>query len=291
MLYTIARATQRLNALGYNAGAVSNIQGPMFKVAVEKFQRAHGLTTDGYGPITEGVLFRDDAKPAPSTPVATPTSSQAPAYPQDYKHVGKAAGDIIVASEVSSPATYVRKYMRPEWPGGESGVTVGIGIDLGYATAQSIAQDWGSRLPASMVSLMQRCAGVKGDAARQLVASGRFHDIVVPWDVAIEHFISVELPRWVAKVRAVFPNTAQLGPDCEGALVSIAFNRGLSLSGPTRVEMLNIRNHLRDGLPELVPREIRSMKRLWINKGLDGLLERRETEAKLFEQGLAKLGR
>jgi len=30
------------------------------------------------------------------------------------------------------------------------------------------------------------------------------------------------------------------------------------------------------------------MKRLWVGKGLDGLITRREDEAKLFEEGLSQ---
>jgi len=292
--YSIARATQRLNDLGFKAGAVSNTPGPMFKAAVAQFQQLNGLATTGYGTITEAALFSSTAVRAGGSNAAgplKPITTQSDELPSDYRYVGKEAGDIIVESEVTSPATYKRKYSMPTWPGGDSGVTVAIGIDLGYATVQSISTDWGSRLPAQMVALMQQCAGAKGPSAQALVASGRFRSVEITWDVAIEHFINVELPRWVSKVRAVFPNTAQLGPDCEGALVSLAFNRGLSLVGDSRVEMLHIRNYLRDGRSELVPAEFRSMKRLWVGKNLDGLLTRREAEARLFERGLAKLGR
>lgn len=37
-----------------------------------------------------------------------------------------------------------------------------------------------------------------------------------------------------------------------------------------------------------IPNQFRSMKRLWIDKGLDGLITRREDEAKLFEEGLSQ---
>ncbi len=37
-----------------------------------------------------------------------------------------------------------------------------------------------------------------------------------------------------------------------------------------------------------IPNQFRSMKRLWVGKGLDGLIIRREDEAKLFEEGLSQ---
>ena len=44
---------------------------------------------------------------------------------------------------------------------------------------------------------------------------------------------------------------------------------------------------IRDAVPsgdlQEIADQLRSMKRLWINKGLDGLLRRREEEAKLVE--------
>jgi uncharacterized membrane protein YgaE (UPF0421/DUF939 family) len=54
--------------------------------------------------------------------------------------------------------------------------------------------------------------------------------------------------------------------------------------------VLNFVNEMKN-IKELIPskdykgiaKEVRKMKRIWIGKGLDGLLERRETEAKLIE--------
>ena len=290
--FTIAQATERLNALGYNAGSISNVQGPMFKAAVEAFQRAKGLATDGYGPITERALFEtqdtQQAQPVPRFDLGVAFGANG--LPLDYKYVCKEAGDLVVASEVIGPVAYKKKYIGAIWPGGQSGVTVGIGIDLGYATPESIFKDWAGRLPDAVIKAMQRCAGAKGAAAQAIVNSGQANGIYVPWEVACEHFINVELPRWLGNVRSVFPNTARLGPYCEGALVSLAFNRGLSLTGASRVEMANIRQHLIQDQPKLIPNEFRSMKRLWVGKGLDGLLTRRDAEARMFEQGLQQKG-
>jgi GH24 family phage-related lysozyme (muramidase) len=49
----------------------------------------------------------------------------------------------------------------------------------------------------------------------------------------------------------------------------------------SRVEMKNTQGKITD-----IPAQIRSMKRLWVGKGLDGLIKRREGEAALFEEGL-----
>ena len=43
----------------------------------------------------------------------------------------QAAIDLIVREEVGSQARYKHKYQHPEWPGGASGVTIGVGYDCG----------------------------------------------------------------------------------------------------------------------------------------------------------------
>lgn len=77
--YTIAQATSRLNELDYNAGGVSNIQGPMFKASVVEFQKRNGLATDGYGPLTEARLFSDAAVRVTLNRDAIPPVQPAPA--------------------------------------------------------------------------------------------------------------------------------------------------------------------------------------------------------------------
>jgi hypothetical protein len=51
----------------------------------------------------------------------------------------QAAIDLIVMEEVSSQAAYTKLYQGPTWPGGASGVTIGIGYDGGYSTPAVIA--------------------------------------------------------------------------------------------------------------------------------------------------------
>jgi hypothetical protein len=48
--------------------------------------------------------------------------------------VSQKAIDLIVFYEVNDEPTYTRRYTAPTWPGGASGVTIGIGYDIGYVT-------------------------------------------------------------------------------------------------------------------------------------------------------------
>jgi len=209
--------------------------------------------------------------------------------------ISQAATDLIVREEVSSREVYERSYRRPEWPGGSSGVTIGIGYDVG-AGVKDKAQlwaDWRGHIPDHMIAALEPTIDVMGERARTLTA--RLHDKVdVPWDAAMAVFEGVDVPRWYGICAKALPNFEELSPDCKGALVSLAYNRGASFSkqwepGDTQDrhrEMRAIRQHMAERRFDRIPDEFQSMKRLWKGKGLDGLLARRDREAALFEAGL-----
>ncbi|EKM0378343.1 hypothetical protein PTT41_004070 [Cronobacter turicensis] len=87
-----------------------------------------------------------------------------------------------------------------------------------------------------------------------------------------------------------YPKVLSTHPHCQGALLSLVINRGASFTNPSiasRIEMKNMQtDFIKDYLVD-VPAQIRSMKKLWVGKGLDGLINRREGEVRLFEEGLA----
>lgn len=198
----------------------------------------------------------------------------------------QAAVDLIVAEEVSSKETYIARYQHPEWPGGASGVTVGIGYDLGYATAERILSDWKDYLEPKMLQAMTSVAGLTGQAAHNALAGVRA-SIVVPWDAAMAVFKKVDMPRWEAIVAKAIPNADALPAGCYGVVTSVAYNRGASFSkdGDRYREMRSMREHIMSGDFSLVPADLRSMKRLWPN--MAGLRNRREHEAVLWERSLA----
>lgn len=198
----------------------------------------------------------------------------------------KAAFDLIVEEEVSSRATYEKKYRRPEWPGASSGATVGIGYDLGQTGRDTIRSDWEGRVSASMLNAMLSASGATGAAGKTMTARVR-NQIDIPWDVALAVHEECVIPRWEARVAKALPNTDRLSADCFGALLSLTFNRGPSFSnsGDRYREMRNIKAHMASGNFGAIPNEFRAMKRLWPN--LKGLLRRRDREAALFQRGLA----
>lgn len=198
----------------------------------------------------------------------------------------RAAVDLIVANEVTSKEVYERKYQRPEWPGGASGITVGIGYDLGYVTAEEILSDWKDYLTPNVIQSMQHYAGINGSHAHDVLAAAR-RDISVPWDAAMQVFMKASLPKFEASTLRAVPGSDKLPAGCFGVLASLTYNRGASYtkSGDRYLEMRNIRTHVASGDWAAVEHDIRAMKRLW--PGVAGLLRRRDEEADLWKASLA----
>ena len=188
---------------------------------------------------------------------------------------------LILKYEVGGGINYYNKCLKhPCYPGGESGVTIGIGYDLGYNTSYQFAEDWkGIINTESYIRLLQHL-GKKSTNAKAAIASVK--DIEISWEAAEIVFKKNTLPRFIEETKKAFPNSDKLHPDAFGALVSLVFNRGASISGQSRIEMLNIRNLIASKDYEAIANEVRKMKRLWIGKGLDGLLVRRDDEASLI---------
>jgi hypothetical protein len=193
---------------------------------------------------------------------------------------------MIVEFEVSSEALYTSRYRRPVWPKKASGVTIGIGYDVGYETIAQLHQDWDGAIPASMVKALEAALGVTGTPADAVAANLR-NSVDVPWDAAISVHRSKVVPRWVGLVEGHLPNTSLLSADSLGALVSLTYNRGASFGNPDDrySEMRAIKAHMIARAFRRIPDELRSMKRLWPD--VPGLQDRREKEARLFELGLA----
>lgn len=193
--------------------------------------------------------------------------------------ISNLALDKIIEFEISSPSTYTSKYRNPIWPGGDSGVTIGIGYDLGYNTLSDFKNTWGNYLSASDVQLLSKVIGIKGNAAKNKLSTIKHVDI--PFETAKSIFYLYTLGRYAKYVRNIYPRAHQLPPDAQGALLSLVFNRGYSLNGDSRREMKNIQNYIDSKNLSKIAAEIRSMKRLWPR--INGLLARRETEALLVE--------
>jgi len=214
--------------------------------------------------------------------------------------LSKKSIDAIIAFEVTSPEFYTKAYQRPTWPGGDSGVTVGIGYDLGMNTSRQIIADWNGLVNPNYVSTMAGLAGVTGLNAKGKVTNALVRAISVPYDAAYQVFVNKTLPRFCKEALEVFPGLDKLNPDTQGAIVSLVYNRG------NRTKDIDTKAHDREEMRDLITAiaatdyqkiadEIQSMKRLWDGvpdyagdkeQKVAGLMERREIEAKLVTDSL-----
>jgi hypothetical protein len=205
--------------------------------------------------------------------------------------ISAAAVDLIVTKEVTSKSNYERRLRKPEWPGGASGVTVGIGYDVGAGVSSKaqLQSDWAGRIPQAMIDALVPAIGVTGAAAQALTATLQ-DKVDVPWDVAMAVFEKVTLPKYYVMTARPLANFDKLSPDCKGALVSLVYNRGASFSkaGDRYKEMRAIKAHMAAQEFAKIPAEFRSMKRLWPAANQRGLPIRREEEAVLFALGLSR---
>jgi GH24 family phage-related lysozyme (muramidase) len=209
------------------------------------------------------------------------------ALPEPSPDIPTRAVAFIGREEVGSRQGYDQSCSKPTWPGGASGVTIGVGYDLGYQPTFDV--DWADVLTVQQMAALRPWLGVQGDPAKS--APGQLVAVVIPWPAAWTVFIRRTLPQNVTLTRSAFTEVSEMPPLCFGVLVSLIYNRGPSMTDSpknpgNRREMRDIRQAVIDGRLQDIPAALRSMKRLWPPDS--GLWMRREREARLFEDGLAQ---
>lgn len=200
-----------------------------------RLQRAMGLTADGIlGPETMTAL---EARILSRRQLAkVPCSLE----------VSRAGLDLLVAFEVSSPAYYEKKLRRPVWPGGESGVTIGIGYDVGVTGARQIDQDWRWQLS----------------------------------DAAVDRLLTAQCIAGVRATLEVYPRVDKLPPDAQAMVLSLIYNRGTRLTGSRRQHMAALKPLIARGDLDAMAGQFELMTQLWPD--LPGLQTRRRKEAAMI---------
>lgn len=200
--------------------------------------------------------------------------------------------DVITYYEVGGEADYKRYYTKPEvpaWKTTSSGVTVGIGVDVGQMTKAQVAKAFDGVLSSSDIRLLQSVTGMKGKNAYYNALPLVKYKINLTWEQAEIVFKTYTLPSFTKQTADAFNlSTTRLHPHSNGALVSLVYNRGPSLdpNKSSRKEMRWINYNISIGREDRVPSDIKSMKRLWSYTTLKGLHLRRDDEAELFQLGL-----
>ncbi len=189
----------------------------------------------------------------------------------------------LVAFEIVSKAYYNRFLKSPIWPGGESGVTIGIGYDLGFHSKSQIEKDWKGKIDDKDLKDLLKVSGFKKNDAKKKIK--KLKHISISLDAAQEVFLTSVLPNWAKKTARAYPGVDKLPADAQAMLLSLIFNRGAQAL-PIRTGVgrcvLSVPLVAAKNLAGIAD-QIRSMKRLWEGKGLSGLLKRRDKEAELIE--------
>jgi hypothetical protein len=161
----------------------------------------------------------------------------------------------------------------------------GISYDLELTTRDQFILDWQPYFVAADLQRLTTAVGLRGADAK--VAAERLKDIFVPYKAALAVFEISTANMWLSILDKAMPGAERLPKECTGALLSLVYDRGPRMSGDPGREMTLIRGHVASREFEKIPQELRAMKRLGKNR--PNFTQRREAEARLCEDGLAKL--
>lgn len=288
----VLRIQLRLAYFGFAFGGIDGVFGPGTQRAVGEFQDWCGVPRSGVVDSGLAELM--------GLPLFGPVEHEG-----RYRSLGKAFGlsdvsvDFLTYHECGGQARYERSFASPVWPGVNSGVTIGIGFDIGHNDESSFAESWRGRVSDADYARLVAYAGVNAGGMGDDAAAEFFQDAIrdladveIPWSVAIDVFADVTLRRYVDLTRGAFEGFGSLSPSCRGALVSLVYNRGTRMTdtpnGISRQEMRDIRDHLSAGDIATIPDDLRRMADRW--PSVPGLQRRRREEAALFEWGLKSGG-
>lgn len=201
------------------------------------------------------------------------------------RKISERAIKLIIAFEVTSKDVYIRKYQGVTRPGGQSGITMGVGYDLGYVTQEYLREDWSGYLSNDELKQLSIACNVRGTDANSLLL--QLSNIRIPWDKADDQFRKKVLPIYIAATLGSLDNADLLSDDALGALVSLVYNRGASFTatGDRYSEMRQIKKLMRNKQFDLIPDQLEKMAGLWTSRDVIGVAKRRHLEALLFREG------
>lgn len=169
---------------------------------------------------------------------------------------------------------------KPYWPGGNSGVTLDPGVDLGHASQELIEQFYGNFLLQSEMRALRTVFGIKGEAARScLRASPVIKGIRISSDQAVEVMPHIAKPYW-DNIKSRFRSLVRKDtpPSVQTVLLSLSYNRGPFNPGLEPLgELLNARDW------KGVARKIGSMQQ---RHELEGIRMRRRQESAVIKAEL-----
>lgn len=178
--------------------------------------------------------------------------------------------------------------VHPYWPGKDSGITLGVGWDVGYHTVAELGDTWAALGDEKLRSL-KKASGRKGMDAQLLLSVVR--SIEIPRSISMDVLNSGLRDKDYPFVIKLFPGVQKLPADVQVAFVSLVFNRGGSMGREPdwasatkldqRWEMRRMRDDVRRGDFYAIYAHLGIMKRLWEGQEQRGLRIRRRDEQAL----------
>ena len=104
------------------------------------------------------------------------------------KMISKKAIELIIKHEVGGRAVYEKRYQKPVWSGGDSGVTIGLGYDCGYVTEKQFFSDWDG-LNLNFIHALRKVVGIKGEAVKSMLR-GEILQVRIPYNFAYDVFVN-----------------------------------------------------------------------------------------------------
>jgi hypothetical protein len=191
------------------------------------------------------------------------------------------ASDFIISAE-DLPA-------HPYWPKGNSGITIGVGWDLGQHDRNEFLTTWAA-LDRSTLGKLEQAVHKTGQQARLLIPS--LMSVEIPRGVSLDVFRDSLTNDYYPQMTQLFPGAVSLPAEVEVALLSIVFNRGVLLGHDPdwrkateldrRWEMRRLQDDVRRQDLFAIYVHLGTMKRLWEKTGPRGLLYRRRDEQHLM---------
>jgi len=193
-------------------------------------------------------------------------------------------GKLFIITEETGGKSYYNKFLKfPTVPPGASGITIGAGYDLQFYQPTAIKKTW-IKLGDNNTTRLSKASGLNHTESQSYLP--KVKDILVSWDLATEVFNINTIPDYYDLTRRTFPGLTLLKAPAIAAATSVIFNRGSSLTGDARKEMRGLKEAIKNKDYQEMADQTRAMKRLWYGKGMDGVILRREKEAKLYESCL-----
>lgn len=228
-----------------------------------------------------GALPGDAAWPPAAPVVSAPLLAGVPAdIPAEAYHL------ILDSEGIDQPF---------RWPGLDSGISLGPGMDLSAETVAELHEAFDPYLTAEQLARLEKAVGKSGPAAEALAA--QYRDIHITREMTDDVFYRVIVPKYYRQMVRAFPGIEKFPGAAQGAVLSCGYNRGWDTRGPRRVEMADIARICAQAGSPARPAEVRaiaaalkSMERLWADnpQSYDDLHDRRGKEEKLCLSALAQ---